>query len=41
VPHARAPPHLPGEGQSQPGKRVLGIADAQDIDHNGRKIPAA
>lgn len=31
---------FPLKGQSQPGKRVLGIPTDQDIDHNGRKIAA-
>jgi phage terminase large subunit GpA-like protein len=36
----RAHRHIfPVKGQTQPGKRVLGIATPQDIDHNGRKIP--
>jgi phage terminase large subunit GpA-like protein len=26
-------------GQSQPGKTVLGRPSAQDVDHNGQKIP--
>jgi phage terminase large subunit GpA-like protein len=29
---------FPVKGQTTPGKRILGIATAQDIEHNGRKI---
>ena len=37
---ARTHRHVfPVRGQSQPGKSVLGRPSAQDIDHNGQKIP--